>query len=149
MRFCLFCGITRQPKIKLIPYQIENRAQKYVIMRALANEVIRYGADAVILVNEAWIARADEVGPFQFPAEIPSRLEALTMILARKEGDLLHYQAMINRVNGKPKLGGTELTRNPASFSVAPFYEAWGRAVPQEWINASRGKKGTHEGGPA
>ncbi len=118
-------------------------------MRALANEVIRYGADAVILVNEAWIARADEVGLFQFPSELPSRLEALTMILARKEGDLLHYQAMINRVNEKPKLGGTELTRNPASFSVAPLYEAWGRAVPQEWMNATHGIKSTDYRGPA
>jgi hypothetical protein len=121
--------------LKFIPYEIEDRAQKYVIMRALAHEAARHGADAALLVNETWIAPADQVGSFQFPADMPSRLEALTMVLARKEGDLLHYQAMIRRENGKPVLEDTEVTRNPASYAVAPLYEAWGRTIPPEWTS--------------
>jgi hypothetical protein len=121
--------------LRFIPYEIEDRAQKYVIMRALANEAVRYGADATLLVSEAWIAPADQAGPFQFPADMPSRLEALTMVLARREGDLLHYQAMIRREDGKPILEETEVTRNPASYTVAPLYEAWGRAIPPEWTS--------------
>jgi hypothetical protein len=119
--------------LKFIPYEIEDRTQKYVIMRTLASEAVRYGADAALFVNESWIMPVDQVGPFQFPAEMSSRLEALTMVLARKEGDLLHYQAMIRRENGKPVLEETSVTRNPITYTVAPLYEAWGRAIPQEW----------------
>jgi hypothetical protein len=57
------------------------------------------------------------------------------MVLARREGDLLHYQAMIRREDGKPILEETEVTRNPASYTVAPLYEAWGRAIPPEWTS--------------
>jgi hypothetical protein len=65
---------------------------------------------------------------------MPSRLEALTMVVARKEGELLYYEAMIRRENGKPVLEETKVMRNPISYTVAPLYEAWGRPIPQEWI---------------
>jgi hypothetical protein len=134
--------------LRFVPYAIEDRAQKYVMARVLANEAVRYGADAVLMVNEAWIARVEDVGPLQFPAEMPSRLEALTMVLARKAGDLLHYQAMIRRENGKPILGETEVARNPASFTAAPLYEAWGRAIPPDWTQSVRSAVGRDGGEP-
>ncbi|WP_192178279.1 hypothetical protein [Mesorhizobium amorphae] len=120
--------------VKFFGYEIEDRAQKYVINRSLAQEALRYGADAVLMVNEVWTSLMNEVGPYEFAVDAPNRQEALTMVLVRKEGDIIHYQAIIRRENDKPALGETNVARNGATYIAAPFYEAWGRPIPAEWI---------------
>ncbi|TIM30344.1 MAG: hypothetical protein E5Y63_11615 [Mesorhizobium sp.] len=119
--------------LKFFGYEIQDRAQKYLMNRSLAQEALRYGADVVLMVNEAWIAPMNEVGPYEFAVDAPNRQEALTMVLVRKDGDLIHHQAMIIRENDKPVLGETGVTRNPATYTAAPFYDAWGRPIPDNW----------------
>jgi hypothetical protein len=128
----LFRGTTF---LKFMPYEIQDQSQKYIVMRALANEALRCGADAAVSVNEAWIARANELGPYQFAAELPTRREALTMMVCRKAGNALHYQAMISRKDDKVSLGETTVSRDAAAFAMAAFYEVWGRQIPDDWTN--------------
>jgi hypothetical protein len=49
--------------IRPMEIRVENAQQKYVLMRQLADEVTKSGADAVVMIGEVWLARADELKP--------------------------------------------------------------------------------------
>jgi len=57
-----FLFLLRDYKPVKIPFTpIENRAQKYLQMRHLAAEAVRYGADAAISIDESWMTRLAEI----------------------------------------------------------------------------------------
>ena len=51
---------------------------RYLMMRSLAYEVAKRGADAVILIGEAWSAPADPSKPMMRAVDFPDRRELLT-----------------------------------------------------------------------
>ena len=112
---------------------IENRAQKYLRMRHLAAEVIRYGADATIFIGEAWTTSLAEIKGYQSPSEVPTRKEALRLDMVSKYGEPVHYTAMIERDGENVSLGETIVTRGQPVWKFAPFYQAWGRPIPESW----------------
>jgi len=69
----------RERKLIKTPIQVvvENVQQKYAIMRQLASEVTKSGADAAMLVGEVWHTRASELKPYERPAVSPVRKEVL------------------------------------------------------------------------
>jgi len=124
--------------VKPIEIKIENVQQKYVLMRQLADQVTKSGADTVILIGEGWKAPANELKAYERPADSPIRTEVLSFDLVSKSGEPLAFLAGIVREGGKVSLGNTEIAGEVASFTFAPFYQAWGRPVPQGWIDISR-----------
>jgi hypothetical protein len=120
--------------IKQMQLVTENTQQKYLIMRQLANEVTKTGADAAMLIGESWMATAESLGPYERPADSPTRREALTAHLVRKRGDPIECIAMIKRDGDEVSLGETVITNGGAAFEFAAFYRAWGRPVPESWI---------------
>jgi hypothetical protein len=111
-----------------------NQAQKYLLMRRVAHEVTKHGADAVIRLGEVWTAPADSLKPYQHAADSPVREEALVATLVMKRGDPVDFTAAIHREADGLDLGETEVLRSPGLFSFAPVYEAWGRPIPKEWV---------------
>jgi hypothetical protein len=106
---------------------------KYLMMRGLAHEVARRGADTVILIGEAWSAPADPSKPMMRAVESPSRRELLTGTVVCKACEPLHLEAEIKR-NGKAvTLDPTVEVRGAAHFAFAPVYEAWGKPIPADW----------------
>ena len=85
-------------------------------------------------INEAWVARMEDAGEYQFAGEMPNRREALTMMVCRRNGTAIQYQAMIQRVEGRVSLEETQVNRDAEAFAMAPFYEVWGRPLPSEWL---------------
>jgi hypothetical protein len=140
----------RQMKLIAQPIQInvENVQQKYLIMRHLANEVTKTGADAAMIVSESWMARAESLKPYERPADSPLRKEALTLLLVSKSGDPIDYMALINRDSDGVSLGETVIVSSPAAFEFAPFYHAWGRPVPASWIETSAAIMSRSKGTP-
>jgi len=63
--------------VKILVTPIDNRAQKYLQMRHLAAEVVRYGGDAAISISEAWMTPLAEIKSYQSPSEMPTRKEVL------------------------------------------------------------------------
>ena len=124
--------------IRTIEIRVENVQQKYVLMRQLADEVTKSGADAVVLIGEVWLAHADELKPYERPADSPIRTEALALQMASKSAEPLDFIARISREKEKISLGDVEKSEGKAAFLFAPFYQAWGRPVPQEWTDAGR-----------
>ncbi len=107
-------------------------------MRSLAKEVVRYGADAAITVDESWVAPASDLAPYQRPAELATREEGLVLTLVTKTGEPVAFIAMINRDGNTVSLGETSVIRGGAEFAFAPFYEAWGRPIPEAWLALGR-----------
>jgi hypothetical protein len=123
--------------IQHIQINVENIQQKYLVMRQLANEVTKTGADAAMAIGEAWMAKAENLRPYERPADSPTRIEALHALLVRKTGDPVDCIAVINRDGEAVSLGETAVSTGRAAFEFAPFYAAWGRPVPSSWIETS------------
>lgn len=121
------------------PIQVvfENIQHKYALMRQLAAEVTKSGADAAMLVGEVWKASANELKPYERPADSPTRTEALTLQLVSKSGASFACEAEIIRVGENISLGATQIADQCAAFEFAPFFQAWGRPVPDSWMEAS------------
>jgi hypothetical protein len=123
--------------IKPMQIKVENVQQKYLMMRHLAHEVTKTGADAAMLIGEAWIAPARSLRPYERPADSSSRKEALKLLLVSKSGDPVDCMAIINREGDRVSLGETVISTSRSAFQFAPFYQAWGRPVPSSWIKMS------------
>jgi hypothetical protein len=119
--------------VKILVTPIENRAQKYLQMRHLAAEVIKYGADAAISIGEAWMTPLAEIRGYQSPSEVPTRREGLLLVMVGKSGEPVQYWAMIERQGENVSLGETIVTRGQPVWKFAPFYQAWGRPIPESW----------------
>ena len=52
--------------IDIVSVKIENRAQKYLIMRTIGDLVRKHNADAVIALAEVWTSRSDEMSIYEF-----------------------------------------------------------------------------------
>jgi hypothetical protein len=119
--------------VKILVTPTENRTQKYLQMRHLAAEAVRYGADAAISIGEAWMAPLAEIKGYQSPSEVPTRKEALGLVMVGKSGEPVQYMAMIEREGENVSLGETFVTRGQPVWEFAPFYQAWGRPIPESW----------------
>lgn len=124
------------------PFQIAKidaaeHGQKYLLMRHLANQVAKFGADAVIMLAEMWRAPYDPNAPYRRPADAPNRTEVLSATLVRKEGEPLQLWAEIKREGKTVTLGETSTIEDPALFSFASVYEVWGRPIPESWQAAT------------
>ncbi len=132
-RSILFLLRERRP-VQILEMRPENQSQKYLIMRDIAHEVIKYDADAVIVIGEVWTSRLNPQQPYQRAVNSPAREEALVARLASKGGEPIEWTAKIRRNGKKLSLGKTRINRDGMLFSFAPIYEAWGRSVPENWI---------------
>lgn len=120
--------------VHMFPVRSENQAQKYLLMRMLAHEVKKHGADAVIGLAEVWTAPVDSLKPYQRPVDSPVRKEALVADLVTKHEGPIQFSAIIHRDTDSFTLGETHVLRDFAAFLYAPVYDAWGRAIPDQWI---------------
>ena len=110
---------------------------KYLMMRSLAHEVAKRGADAVILIGEAWSAPVDPSKPLMRAVDSPDRRELLTGTVVSKTGEPVHLEAEIKR-NGKTvTLDPTIEARGGVHFAFAPVYEAWGKPLPADWTRGA------------
>jgi hypothetical protein len=126
-----------QLTIKLMQLDLQEHGEKYLIMRMLANEVTRHGADGVIFLSETWSAVFDPSMPFRRAVDAPEKMEFLTGTLVTKIGDPVQLRALISRVGDNVVLGETEILRDQAHIAFAPIYAAWGRAIPDAWGSAT------------
>jgi hypothetical protein len=127
----------RKP-VRPIEIRVENTVQRYVLMRQLADEVTKSGADAAIMIGEVWIARADELRPYERPTDSPVRVEGLSLDMVSKNGEPINRFARIVREGQKVSLINSEVSGVPLSHAFAPFYKAWGRPIPEAWIEMER-----------
>ena len=126
----LFLFRERKPVRLPIQVVVEDVQQKYAVMRQLAVEVTKTGADAAILISEAWGVPADQLKPYERPTDSPDRTEMLTLHMVCKSGTSFDFQAEILRDGDKVSLGETHVADQGFNFAFAPFFEAWDVPLP-------------------
>src|SRR5262249_2402939 len=65
---------------------IDDPSQKALFLHAIAEQMRREGADAIMIVGEMWLARFDPAHPNRSAEDAPDRSDVLTTALALKEG---------------------------------------------------------------
>lgn len=125
----------RDGKPAEIPRELRpgEHGHKYMMMRSLAHEAQRIGADAAIIIGESWIARFDPTNPYRRAKDAPDRCEALTLTAVSKTGEPLYIQAEIWRKEDKVSLGETREHVGGSQYAFAPFYEVWDKPIPDNW----------------
>lgn len=121
----------------------QEHGHKYLMMRELANEVLRVDADAVILISESWSAPVDPAKPYMRASDSPQRREFLTATAVMKAGEPLHLAAEILRDRKKVHLGETTEHIGGSHYVFAPIYEAWGKKIPAAWVSTGRSAEST------
>jgi hypothetical protein len=122
--------------VGLYEIQARDQREKYLLMRRLASEVKAFGADAILMVGEVWMSKAETLTPYQRPSESPQRSEALMASIATKGAENFRYCAKIIRNGNHVKLENTVVSENEPQFIFSPFYAEWGNPVPEKWILA-------------
>lgn len=127
----IFLLVRNHRVIRTIGTNPDDRAQKYLIMRQIADAVLRSGADAVVGISEVWTGPANPQDPFDYPADRPEKGEALTLTAFSKQGEGVHLEAEIVRVDGNVKLGETieiehaEIGRAPMFAPILSVWRNW------------------------
>lgn len=105
-----------------------DRTEKYLLMQLIAQFVESRGCDAVIEIGEAWTAHISrDIPPFARDVEdIPGKGEALTVMVATRDGLVRQYVTPITRGPfGGIKLGDTFQMENERLFYFRPIIEVW------------------------
>jgi hypothetical protein len=123
--------------ISMMQLALQEHGEKYIVMRRLANEVVKYGADGIIMLSEMWSAPYDASDPYRRAADAPNRREFLSGILVTKDGVPVQLLSLITREGRSAVLGETETLRDQAQIAFAPIYAAWGRPIPDAWFTAT------------
>lgn len=116
---------------------VQEHGEKYLLMRILAHEVIKFGADGVVIIGEIWSALYDPSNPYRRAVDAPEKREFMSSTLVTKTGDPVSLVALINRTDQGVILGDTDALRDQAEICFAPIYSAWGRKIPDSWIEAA------------
>jgi len=119
------------------PVEFMGQADKYALVRHMAHGARRKGADAVIFIGEQWKAKPDPERPYMRAGEAEDRKEFLSATLVQQHGDPVMLSAEMIRTEDGLRLGGTERLTGGAHFMFAPFYEAWGKPIPDNWMEQS------------
>ena len=111
-------------------YQLhmEDRTGKHLMMRKLAVEIEKKGADSVVLINEAWLSRGQKLPRSGHAADDPNREEILQLIAADARGQLFVHSAVFVR-DAEDKIHFTEERRTTTDVInlLQPIRDAWNR----------------------
>lgn len=129
----------------LTQLKLEEHGEKYLVMRTIANEVIKIGADGVILIGEVWRTTYDPKAPFRRAADAPDRREYLSATLITKTGVPVRLIAPIVRKGKTSSIGKVEVWRDQAEMIFIPIYAVWGKEVPRSWGQAHMGARDSAE----
>ncbi|AXV68669.1 hypothetical protein CJO81_05385 [Ralstonia solanacearum] len=124
--------------VKILKLVVQEHGEKYLVMRMLANEVIKHGADGVILIGEVWAAPYDPCKPYRRAADAADKIEFLSATLVTKVGEPVQLSAQIARAGDDVTLAETTMLRDQAQIAFAPIYSAWGRQIPGAWAEAMK-----------
>lgn len=117
-----------------------NRQEKYASMRALANEIHRVHADAVIQIAEVWMSPGEDKDMEKYPSSSESygRDEALAVTVAISDGKFREYVTRFSRnIFGQIRFQPTQIVPM-TPFFLSPIFNVWGVKMPTQ-VNGNAG----------
>jgi hypothetical protein len=111
-----------------VPMFMEDRIEKHLIIRSLANIVEKTGAKSVILINEVWLSRSPEASLFRHAADDPNREEALQLIAADESGNQYTHTAIFSKEESGEIIFNEDFFSTKDTINLlAPIKAAWNR----------------------
>jgi hypothetical protein len=104
----------------------EDQQDKYLLMEHLADEVLRLGADEVILSAEVWMAIAREPLGLVRAGDRENRIEGFATNGVNRAGDALMLITPFSKAGGKTALGDINEDRTYPNL-MQPIRRAWER----------------------
>lgn len=124
----VFMALLIGPGNTAVPMELRTaeRSDKYLMMRIVADEVERSGADAVIFINEVWRAAFDPGNPYRHAGDAPEKKEFLVLTAASATEEGLTLSAEIIRDGALISLGETDATplQGGENF-LGPILQVW------------------------
>ncbi len=115
--------------LRIISMDHPDRASRYVLVRELAQIANRIGADAVMLISEAWTSRKEDLPPSGYAVDAENRGEALILNAGDSNGNVYMYDALVVRKKNKrhkiKKLEPTKYSEEGLPFILVPFQDSW------------------------
>ncbi len=120
----------------------ENRTEKHLVMRMAARFIESVGGDAVIDVGEIWLIPPHETAikaHFGGLADVPGRREAISVLVATRDGLLKNYITPFTRGPfGGIRVGITDEAEDECPYYLKPVIDVW---LAQGWRVTSEGKR--------
>ena len=106
--------------------KIDIAEDKLLIWRAIADEVLRRGAVAIVSVTEAWIAMLDSENPV--PASMSrNRKEVILVDALSKDGEELSYVQYFERKDQEIEFGELLINEKGEAYYLQPIKEVWSK----------------------
>jgi hypothetical protein len=115
----------RNPRIMRLDFY--DQAEKFLVMRHLADEVDRTGATGIIFISEAWTVDYKECKDKLIRAsQHPKRQEALVLHIATFNGEMRTYSTKFNRgLFNRISFGTTEILDIKYNNFLEPVIKIW------------------------
>ncbi len=97
--------------------RLDDQSSKYVLIRSVADQVKRTGANGVVAISEVWVIREDERIGNKLPAEHPNKSEALQVSAISKDGIAIYSTFFEKNERGEIVLSDTHEMK-PNSFDL-------------------------------
>lgn len=112
-------------KIFLMPIEIRDNSEKFLIWSMVADEVKRTGAKAILVISEVWVGPEDPKLPVR-PSESPDRTEGLELTVVSDRGEEFLFFCPFERIDGSIVLGETIYSDKGHAFFLEPIRKVWG-----------------------
>lgn len=104
----------------------ENRTDKLLLWRNVAQEVERLRAYAVISIGEVWLAEYDPEHPNRSATDSPNRVEELSLTAISSSGELINWRSRIYRTaDNDALLGETRELPDCVPCFLEPVSRVW------------------------
>lgn len=111
--------------MQLYQLRMDDRAEKHIVMRDLADSCKRLDAVAIMLINEAWVAPAGFAPIGKHAVDCPSRREAILLNGLTRSGEAVNCMNIFTRRDGHVCFGEDGITEGTVPNIMAPFVKVW------------------------
>lgn len=118
-----------------VPLEMNDRAEKHIALRHLAQQAKHLDAGTVFLINEAWTARAEELSDQLHAVDSRHRSESLVLLGLKSDGTFATFMARFSRIGGAIVLEEDIVDSKHFPNILLPFCEIW-RIEPPRSPNA-------------
>lgn len=111
----------------LIRLQFDDRTEKYLIWSAVAADVERTGATAIVTVAESWFAPFDESNPLRPAGELPERKELISVDAISEAGEEISMLQFFERTGEQIQLGDLVSEFRGHAYYLDPIRRVWSK----------------------
>jgi len=114
-----------EKKMHIVNLKMDDRAEKHIALRHLAQQAARLGAQSVFFINEVWLRPATKVSETHYAVDNNERLEALALHGLSKEGMFVTRTAQFQRTHDDIVFRPDHVNSETFPNILLPFCEIW------------------------